>query len=221
MSRPYQIFRSPLWKSNFQTPWSPNVIEYSRFPIVHSLIFANIREICKLKLTWQVLTSRDDSFPWQRFFPRLNFCDRFSFAVKSIRDPSFTYGENGIFTFIWLLKASKRWSKTLESLFERGGISRDSGRCWRWWTFGGSFNHSMPLVACCSCCTKWVRGLCCADRDFFQGTSPCNKWRGQVDPLCDLAIFASKSSLWFLRLVPRIQTSLNLWDKALRLVPQN
>lgn len=144
MSRPYQIFRSPLWKSNFQTPWSPNVIEYSRFLIVHSLIFANIREICKL--TWQVLTSRDDSFPWQRFFPRLNFCDRFSFAVKSIRDPSFTYGEDGIFTFIWLLKASKRWSKTLESLFERGGISRDSGRCWRWWTFGGSFNHSMPLV---------------------------------------------------------------------------
>ena len=41
---------------------------------------------------------------------------------------------------------------------------------------------------------------------------------------CELAIFASKSSrreqLWSLRLVPRIQTSLNFWDMSLRVVPQ-
>ena len=40
----------------------------------------------------------------------------------------------------------------------------------------------------------------------------------------ELAIFASKSSrrdqLWSLRLVPRIQTSLNFWDKSLRPVPR-
>ena len=55
-------------------------------------------------------------------------------------------------------------------------------------------------------------------------TSPCNKSRRQV-PLCELAIFASKSShrdqLWSLQLVPRIQTSLNFWDESLRLVPQS
>ena len=42
---------------------------------------------------------------------------------------------------------------------------------------------------------------------------------------CKLAIFASKSSrrdqLWSPRQVPRDQTSLNFWDKSLRLVPQN
>ena len=49
-----------------------------------------------------------------------------------------------------------------------------------------------------------------------EGTSPCNKSRGQV-PSCELAIFATKSSrrdqiFWSLLLVPRIQTGLNLWD---------
>ena len=54
-----------------------------------------------------------------------------------------------------------------------------------------------------------------------EGTCPCNKSQGQV-PSCELVNFASKSSrLWSLRLVPRIQTSLNFWNKSLRLVPQN
>ena len=56
------------------------------------------------------------------------------------------------------------------------------------------------------------------------GTSPCDLSLRLVAS-CELAIFASKSSrrdqLWSLRLVPRIQTSLNFWDKSLRLVLQN
>ena len=56
------------------------------------------------------------------------------------------------------------------------------------------------------------------------GTSPCD-WSLRLVASCELAIFASKSSrrdqLWSLRLVPRIQTSLNFWDKSLRLVLQN
>ena len=79
----------------------------------------------------------------------------------------------------------------------------------------------------------WVRGL-------VPTTHPCNKSWGQV-PLCELAIFASKSShrghlVWPLWLVPCIQTSFNfgtspcnlflkrlhvncLWDKSQRPVP--
>ena len=57
-----------------------------------------------------------------------------------------------------------------------------------------------------------------------QSKGPCNKSRGQV-PSCEQAIFASKSSrrkqLHFLQVVPQIQTSLNFWDKSLRLVPQD
>ena len=60
-------------------------------------------------------------------------------------------------------------------------------------------------------------------RRLVLATSPCNKSRGQV-PSCKLAIFASKSSRrdqrWSLRVVPRIQTSLNFCDKSPRLVPQ-
>ena len=56
------------------------------------------------------------------------------------------------------------------------------------------------------------------------GTSSCHKSQGQV-PLCELAIFASKSSrrdqVWSLRLVLRIQTSLDFWGKSLRFVTQN
>ena len=55
-------------------------------------------------------------------------------------------------------------------------------------------------------------------------TSPCD-WSLRLVASCALAIFASKSSrrgqLWSLRLNPRIQTSLNFWDKSLRLVLQN
>ena len=61
-------------------------------------------------------------------------------------------------------------------------------------------------------------------RGLVPVTSPCNKSRGQV-PSCELAIFAWKSShrdqLWSLWLVPRIQTSLNFWDKSLQIVHQN
>ena len=61
-------------------------------------------------------------------------------------------------------------------------------------------------------------------RGLVPATSPCDKAQGQV-PLCELAFFASKSSrkdqLQSLRLVLRIQTSLNFLDKSLRLVPQN
>ena len=57
----------------------------------------------------------------------------------------------------------------------------------------------------------------------FLATSHCSKSRGQV-LTCELGIFASKSShrdqLWSLRLVPRIQTSLNSLEKSLQLVPQ-
>ena len=56
------------------------------------------------------------------------------------------------------------------------------------------------------------------------GTSPCD-WSLRLVSSCELAIFASKSSrrdqIWSLRLVPRIQTSLNFWDKSLRLILQN
>ena len=48
-------------------------------------------------------------------------------------------------------------------------------------------------------------------------TSPYD-WSLRLVPSCELVIFASKSSrrdqLWSLRLVPRIQTSLNFWDKC-------
>ena len=57
-----------------------------------------------------------------------------------------------------------------------------------------------------------------------EGNSLCDRSRGQV-PLCELAIFASKSGrrdqLRSMRLVPRIQTSLNFWKKSLRLVARN
>ena len=57
-------------------------------------------------------------------------------------------------------------------------------------------------------------------RGLVPATNLCNKSRGQA-PSCELAIFASKSSLSDWSLVPRIQTSLNFWDKSLRLVPRN
>ena len=61
-------------------------------------------------------------------------------------------------------------------------------------------------------------------RGSVPATSACIKSRGQV-PSCELATFASKYSRrdhpWSLRLVSRIQNSLNFWDKSLRLVPQN
>ena len=61
-------------------------------------------------------------------------------------------------------------------------------------------------------------------RGLVPVTSPCNNSR-EIVPSCELAIFASKSSrrdqLWSLGLVPRIQISLNFWDKSLQLVPQN
>ena len=60
-------------------------------------------------------------------------------------------------------------------------------------------------------------------RGLVPATSPCNKSWGRV-ALCELAIFASKSScrdqLWSLRLVPWIQAKLNFWNKSLRLAPQ-
>ena len=86
-----------------------------------------------------------------------------------------------------------------------------------------------------SCCTTYYVVQGCSDCQSISDlqtlkvgthevTSPRNKSRGQV-PSNELANFASKSSrkdrLWSLRLVPRIQNSLNFWDKSLRLVPQN
>ena len=60
-------------------------------------------------------------------------------------------------------------------------------------------------------------------RVLVPATSPCNKSQ-QVSSF-ELVIFASKSSrsdqLCSLRLVPRIQTSLNFLGKSLRLVPRN
>ena len=50
-------------------------------------------------------------------------------------------------------------------------------------------------------------------RGLVPATSLCNKSRGQA-PSCELAIFASKSSLSDWSLVPRIQTGLNFWDKS-------
>ena len=47
----------------------------------------------------------------------------------------------------------------------------------------------------------------------YEGTSLFNNPRGQVSS-CELAMFALKSK-WVLRLVPRIQRSLNFWDKSL------
>ena len=51
--------------------------------------------------------------------------------------------------------------------------------------------------------------------DGVPATSPCNKSQELVAS-CQLAIFATKSSrrdqILVLRLVPRIQTGLNLWD---------
>ena len=47
----------------------------------------------------------------------------------------------------------------------------------------------------------------------YEGTSLYNKPRGQVSS-CELAMFALKSK-WVLRLVPRIQRSLNFRDKSL------
>ena len=52
----------------------------------------------------------------------------------------------------------------------------------------------------------------------YEGTSLYNKPRGQVSS-CELAMFALKSK-WVLRLVPRIQRSLNFRDKSLWLVPR-
>ena len=63
--------------------------------------------------------------------------------------------------------------------------------------------------------TLGVLAFKCVKVGTHDGTSPCNKSQGLVASY-ELAIFATKSSrrdkIWSLRLVPRIQTGLNLWD---------
>ena len=106
----------------------------------------------------------------------------------------------------WVLRYAQFYQVTFmvqkyHSLHALWSLSRKSEFC--------TFAHDLRVVL--------VRGL-------FPVTSPCNKSWGQV-LVCELAIFASNSSrrdqVWSLRLVPQIQTSLNLWDKPLRLFPPN
>ena len=83
-----------------------------------------------------------------------------------------------------------------------------------------TFNYSMPLSMPLS--TQVL--MLAHTRGLVPVTSPCNKLRRHIS-IVWTGHFASKSygrdQLWSLRLVPWIQTSLNFWDKSLRLVPQN